>query len=405
MLTPRLAVLVALLCGGQSHAQTLKTICQLPGRGGGAATIAPDGDVYASAGALFQLAPPAQGSKKWTCQNLGVFGGSAPMVPAPDGGFYLSGAGGPAYGAVYLVSPPLAPGGAWTQSTLYAFAGAPDAAYPLGNLILNQDGSLYGLTYGGGQYGYGTLYQLVPPSVDGGAWTENVLYSFASGGPNGQGIGSLVAGSGGSLFGPGSGGSSTCGIDGCGTVFQLTPPSAPGGAWQETIVYAFKSQADGENPASLVWGPSEAELYGITNWGGSSKGSSGDGTVFALTPPSVAGRAWRKTTIFKSNAGSGVGLDGLVLGTDGNLYGTAANGGTQCGKNGRGATCGTVFELIAPAAPGGKWTEQTIHKFAGKATKDGAVPTGLAIGPDGTMYGLTEVGGTGNGGTVFEIKP
>jgi hypothetical protein len=149
-------------------------------------------------------------------------------------GFYLSGADGD-NGAVYLVSPPAAPGGAWTQSTLYSFAGTPDGSEPSGNLILNKDGSLYGVTVVGGQYGYGTAYQLIPPQVPGGAWTESILYSFAGPPSDGFGPAALAAGSGGLLYGPTTaGGSGSCAPQGCGTIFQLTPPSAPGGVWQET---------------------------------------------------------------------------------------------------------------------------------------------------------------------------
>jgi uncharacterized repeat protein (TIGR03803 family) len=104
------------------------------------------------------------------------------MAPAPNGGFYVTESGNGVFlGAVYLVSPLSAPGGAWTQTALYDCGGTPDGATPIGDLVVNQDGSLYGITVGGGQYGQGTVYQLSPPSASGGAWTETVLYSFAGG--------------------------------------------------------------------------------------------------------------------------------------------------------------------------------------------------------------------------------
>jgi len=92
-----------------------------------------------------------------------------------------------------------------------------------------------------------------------------------------------------------------------------------------------------------------------------------------------------------------------VLGSDGNLYGTAPTGGIAC--EGTKHVCGTVFELIAPAKSSGKWTEKTVHAFAGKRKHDGMTPVGLTLGTDGNLYGATKEGGTGNGATVFQVVP
>jgi len=109
------------------------------------------------------------------------------------------------------------------------------------------------------------------------------------------------------------------------------------------------------------------------------------------------------TALFDFTLGKGIGPNGLVLGKNGNPYGTTYHGGEKCGRN---ESCGTVFELIPPDSPGGAWKERTVHKFAGKASQDGGKPEGgLFVGPDGTNYGTTSEGGKGNGGTLFQIKP
>jgi uncharacterized repeat protein (TIGR03803 family) len=93
-----------------------------------------------------------------------------------------------------------------------------------------------------------------------------------------------VAGANGVVYGTSEGGSLSCPF-GCGLVFSLSPPSAPGGSWTETVLHAFSDQKDdGAGAASIVIGP-QGVLYGTTGGGG----TAGWGTVFSLTPPTAPG--------------------------------------------------------------------------------------------------------------------
>src|SRR6516164_4848182 len=78
-----------------------------------------------------------------------------------------------------LVSVSVGQASAQTLTTLYSFGGDPDGRYPRSGLISDASGTLYGTTTGGG-IGYGAVFALIPPALSGGAWTENVLYSFGS---------------------------------------------------------------------------------------------------------------------------------------------------------------------------------------------------------------------------------
>jgi hypothetical protein len=204
---------------------------------------------------------------------------------------------------VYELTPPATQGGAWAETTIHTFTGPPsDGGGSEAALAEGPDGVLYGTTYYGGSgtpcdfspylsgSGCGTVFQLTPPTAPGGAWTESVIYNFT--GLNGDGgypSSSVVVGKNGVLYGTtqyggGSTSASPCssaGVSGCGTAFQLTPPSAPGGAWTETILHSFTGQdGDGSTPLAGLALSSTGVLYGTTSAGG----TAGNGTVFAIVP-------------------------------------------------------------------------------------------------------------------------
>ncbi len=146
----------------------------------------------------------------------------------------------------------------------------------------------------------------------------------------------------------------------------------------------------------------DGTLYG-TAGGGTSLG----GLVFGLEPPALSGNPWRASVIhtFGSPPSGRIPAPGLVIGSGRVIYGATEKGGQDvpgfCYKPG----CGTVFELLPPAAPGGSWTESLIHAFT--CGNDGCQPaSGLVQGPDGFIYGTTRTGGdSGEGGTVYQVQP
>jgi uncharacterized repeat protein (TIGR03803 family) len=274
---------------------------------------------------------------------------------------------------------------------IYQFTNA-DVSSPSSAVVFGSGGSLYGTA--GTKSGFGgAVYSLTPPSEAGGAWTETTLYGFPSGSDGSDPLGPLGDRSDGTLFGVttyGGGKESPCNNKGCGTVFSLTPPAVSGELWTEHLLYEFDPQiGDGYNPGAGVV-LATGVLYGTTASGGG-----GMGAVFSLTPTAGIGAPMTETILQVFNGYDGTTPNSrLVLGPNGVLYGTTVYGGAS--------DRGTVFELAPPASPGGTWTETILHSFDGA---DGYNPMGIALGPDGTLYGTTLSGGTLNQGTVFALTP
>ena len=377
-------------------------------------------------GTVFQLKPPGAGGGAWSESIIHSFqctgDGAAPsagVVLANDGSLYgatyYGGLAGCSdnlgCGVVFRLTPPAVPGGTWTQHILYRFTGGADGANPEGGIAIGAGGAIYGTTIAGGSGtnplcgsvpgGCGTVFELTPPAAAGADWTETVLHSFAGGADGSQPKGGaplIVAG--GAIYGTTQiGGGAGCYGFGCGTVFELTPPASPGAAWTETLPHIFNGGFDGVSPIGTLALGSNGVLYGTTILGGGGScpeiSLEGCGAVFSLAA---------SETIIYSSAGGTNGaypFAGLVVG-GGALYGADAFGGpanASCPNT----ACGTLFELTPPAAPGGTWTAESLHRFNGA---DGSTPFGaLAMGADGAFYGTTYYGGTANDGTVFKLVP
>ncbi len=342
-------------------------------------------------GTVFSLTPPAAPGGAWTETIFSFPGGRGGFHPV--GGVAIGSrgvlygttdyGGASDYGTVFSLSPPASPGGSATERVLHEFSGSPsDGANPVAGVVIGSGGVIYGTTEFGGPSGTGMVFSLTPPAAPGGGWTETVLFS------GNRPVG-VAIGSGGVLYGATQFG----GTSGNGTVFSLTPPASPGGTWTETVLYNFSGGSDGGTPFAGVVVGAGGVLYGTTGYGGTEDNY---GTVFSLTPPASPGGTWTET-VLHTFAGGSDGSNppaGVAIGDGGVLYGVTS--GTHFFPN-------NVFSLTPPAAPGGAWIETVLYSFT--SYNDDISPSGVAIGAGGVLYDTTEQGGTSNQGTVFSLTP
>lgn len=288
-------------------------------------------------------------------------------------------------GVVFKLTPV---NGVWQESVLYAFQGGSDGVSPRGNLVLDASGNLYGTTfYGGtgscGNVACGTVFEL--SRNPNGSWTETVLYSFQNK-PDGAFPVGLTFDSSGNLYGV----ATAAGANGRGSAYQLSPPKAGGSSWTEKAIYNFSTFETQPNPV-LIFDP-QGNLYGTYQqlYGC----FLGCGAVFELKPK---GGTWTETDVFDFSGGGNGGepLTGVILDSQGNLYGTGSEGGNNWG---------IAFEL---KPSGGKWTGVMLHNFCSRnACADGRTPqSGLVMDTTGALYGTTSGGGEGCRacGLVFKL--
>jgi uncharacterized repeat protein (TIGR03803 family) len=299
----------------------------------------------------------------------------------------------------------------WRETVLYSFCAqsdCTDGSDPYAGLIMDAAGNLYGTTYGGGLYGYGTVFALTPPAKGKIPWTHKMLYSFcAQGGTactdGGQPVAGLIMNGAGKLYGTTDGG----GLYGYGTVFELTRRTTGKTAWTEKVLYSFCPKSDcpdGAGPLAGLIMDAAGNLYGTTQYGGVPEDL---GTAFELTPPAKGETVWRHRVLYSfCEQGGTACTDGemptagnLVLDAAGNLYGMTYAGGAH--------DVGTVFELTPPAKGEALWRHKVLHSFCARSSCiDGHTPfAGLIIDAAGNLYGTTDLGGARGGGTAFELTP
>jgi uncharacterized repeat protein (TIGR03803 family) len=328
------------------------------------------------------------------------------------------------------------------ETVLYNFTGATDGGIPIGRLIRDHAGNLYGITSLGGDASCscGTVFELTTGGV------LQVLHAFLGGtdGAQNQGQAELgLVGIKGNLYGSASfGGVSGCdGSLGCGLLFKVTL------AGVETVLYRFTGQADGAFPQDLIsdeagniygatggsymrgnggtlfkldttgalttlytlpegakgtsprWRLQRSEkgtFYGVTQFGGNTTtcalGTLGCGIAFSVDPQG----AEHVLHTFGVQAGDGEEPSGGLLDAAGKGYATTFYGGTV------NSTCTFGCGVVSREDATGKYS--VIYRFTGAA--DGFNPAGgLAEDSSGNIYGAAFDGGSGGNGVIYKITP
>ena len=348
---------------------------------------------------------------------------SGPLILGGDGNFYgVTDTGGTnGRGTVYRITP------SGVESVLLNFDGVADGSEPMGALVQGPDGNFYGTTAVGGAFHFGTVYKVTPDGV------ETVLWNFGATAGDGQNpeAGLLLA-TDGNFYGTTLNGGSA----GYGTVFKITPAGA------ETVLWNFWTVVgDANNPRAPLIQASDGNFYGTSSHGGAADW----GTIFEITPAGAESVLWSfipstdaattdgiapvapllqasdgtfygttydDSAIFKYNAadfpvehvlwrfqgtndgggtGEGTGPEsGLIMGADGNFYGTTASGGTTLG--------GTAYRLTPTGI------ETVLWNFGVGADGQNVQASLIEYG-NGTFYGTTTTGGANGQGTIFKLTP
>jgi uncharacterized repeat protein (TIGR03803 family) len=371
--------------------------------------------------------PAAQAAPIYSLTTLLSFDGAngsypmGPLLTDANGSLYGTACTGGAsnYGTIFQLA-----AGSRTLTTLATFIG-PNGRNPTGSLLLDSTGNLFGVTVNGGDSDQGTIYQLAIGSramttiASFGAWTTgganpeggliadasgNLYGTTANGTLPGRGIvfrcaadthavitlatfngiegaepeGALVADAAGNLYGTALRGGKRYDSDPYeyGSVFKVAS-----GTHTMSRLATFNGN-NGANPRGGLVADSHGYLYGIAFQGGPDH----DGAIFGVDPTTRL-----LTTLVSFNGTNGAYPEGgLIIDADGNLYGTTSQGGS--------ANAGTVFRIDA-------LTHELTTLVAFDGT-NGATPcSGLLLGPDENLYGVTYCGGNSDLGTVFMLSP
>ena len=375
-------IALVLLSAVAAPAQTYTLLNTYPiGAGAYSGILAPqvmsqgrDGDLYSTisndgtknVGTVYKITTAGAVTPVYSfCSLTSCADGSNPLGGVTlgfDGNFWgtTQGGGTHAAGTVFKVTP------TGTLTTLWNFANGTDDSVPEYTTSLGQDGSMYGVSWGQYNGQYGALFKVsaagVFKALSDFTYTNGALPNLPTQGTDLSFYGTTQ-----------SGGDATCK---CGVVYKATT------AGKITVLHAFKGYpTDGYRPIGILVQGTDGNFYGTTYQGGAHN----QGTVFKITPAGVY------TLLYSFNYGNGnfdaqLPEAGLMLGTDGNFYGVAANGGSK--------NAGAIFK-ITPAG-----SESVLYSFCSVTCNDGFSPaTPLVLHTDGKFYGNTN--GNSLGGSVF----
>jgi uncharacterized repeat protein (TIGR03803 family) len=344
---------------------------------------ATDGDFYgtteyggiSNCGTVFKITSAGVLTNLYQFKGYTVNDGAFPeagLVQGSDGNFYGTTyeGGTNAYGTVFKMTP----AGVLTNIHIFQPPATHDGRWPFSPLIQGTNGYLYGTTSAGGTPGYGTVFQM--------DYSGNVtiIHSFTNGTDGSSPYAGLFQGSDGYFYGTTqSGGTNGVEYGGYGTIYKVNA------AGNFIPLHEFgDTPSDGQNPIGGIVQGYTGDYFGATFNGGSNT----YGVVFRITSGGVL------TNLYHFGGPAHDGLDpraGLLQGSDGYLYGTTYEGGT----NGS----GTLFK-IGPT--GGLIYLHSFGAFAG----DGDYPAASPVeGYDGNYYGVTYQGGTNTGfGMIYKLS-
>lgn len=369
------------------------------------------GSACSNCGTIYKLNPPPAGQTAWSYQLLHTMtidpiqgyneDGIHPVAPLTNFQNVMYGvnqAGGDTQcgcGNIFSITP------AGVYTILHVFdpliPGAPNGTTPVGGLLIDTDGTIYGTTTAGGNgqpgpdgsNGSGIIYKL---NINGSGFTK--IHDF-DGSLNGGPQGMMIFGQDGAIYGTTYGG----GLYKQGVIFRI---NKDGGGYQ--VLYNFKgtnqpgNSTDGAQPEGRLALGADGTIYGTTTFGGS---ATGYGTAWSIKN---VGGIWTYTQryIFGANGSASYPHSGLILARDGYFYGTSAGGGQYGG--------GTVYRLLPTAS--GPWTYQTLFSFQPRSAT-GDTPYGDVLYTNGIIYGTNLSGGNvagcpnspGGCGTVFQFNP